>query len=138
MDELIRHTGVVLSVNGQTARVQIMQTSACSACKAQSMCMSSESKQKQLDAIIIDGPVKAGDQVEVEVRERMAWKAVVIAYLLPFFVMLGVMAALDYATDWGEALVGTLSLSGIVVYYLILSCFKHRLQKQFTFTARKI
>ena len=45
MDELIRHTGVVLSADGETARVQIVQTSACQACKARSMCVSSESRE---------------------------------------------------------------------------------------------
>ena len=137
MDEIIRHTGIVLSVSGETARVQIVQTSACAACKAQSMCMSSESQQKVMD-VTLSEPVQAGDQVEVEVRERMAWKAVLLAYILPFIVMMGVMATLDYATELSEALVGTISLGGIALYYIVLSGFRHRLQKQFIFTARKI
>ena len=137
MEELIRHTGVVLSVNGESALVEITQSSACSACKARSMCMSSESQQKQMNAIMLE-PLKPGDQVEVEVREKLAWKAVLLAYILPFIVMLGIIAILDFVTDWSEAVVGTLSLCGIALYYIGLSVFKHRLQKQFTFTARKI
>ncbi len=137
MDELIRHTGMVLSVSGQTAHVQIVQTSACSACKARSMCMSSESQAKEMDVIMLE-PLKVGDQVEVEVRERLAWKAVLLAYILPFMVMLCIIAVLDFTTDWSEAVVGTLSLCCIALYYIGLSVFKHRLQKQFTFTARKI
>ena len=137
MDELIRHTGVVLSVEGESALVEITQSSACSACKARSMCMSSESQQKQMVAVMLD-PMKPGDEVEVEVRERLAWRAVLLAYILPFIVMLAIIAVLDYATDWSEAVVGTLSLCGIAMYYIGLSVFKHRLQKQFTFTARKI
>ena len=137
MEELIRHTGVVLSVNGESALVEITQSSACSACKARSMCMSSESQQKQMNAIMLE-PLKPGDKVEVEVREKLAWKAVLLAYILPFIVMLGIIAILDFVTDWSEAVVGTLSLCGIALYYIGLSVFKHRLQKQFTFTARKI
>jgi len=137
MDELIRHTGIVLSTAGKTARVEIVQTSGCSACKAQSMCMSSESRQKEMDAIMLE-PMKAGDKVEVEVRERLAWKAVILAYILPFIVMIGVIAVLDFATDWSEAVVGTLSLCGIALYYIGLSMCKDRLQKQFTFTAKKL
>lgn len=136
MDELIRHTGVVLAVNGESARVEIVQTSACSACKARSMCMSSESQQKQMDVIPLER-LEAGDRVEVEVRERLAWRAVLLAYILPFIVMMAVIAILDFATEWSEAVVGTLSLCGIALYYLGLSFFKNRLQKQFTFTARK-
>ena len=137
MDELIRHTGVVLSVNGELAHVEIVQTSACSACKARSMCMSAESQQKEMDVVMLE-PMQVGDQVEVEVRERLAWKAVLLAYILPFIVMMGLIAVLDFVTDWSEAVVGTLSLCGIALYYIGLSVFKHRLQKQFVFTARKV
>ena len=134
---MIKHEGVVLSTNGNMAHVEIVQTSACSACKARSMCMSSESQQKQMDVVMLE-PMQAGDRVEVEVRERLAWRAVLLAYILPFVVMLAVIAVLDYTTDWSEAITGTLSLCAIALYYLILSAFKHKLQKQFSFTARKI
>ena len=137
MDEMIKHEGVVLSTNGNMAHVEIVQTSACSACKARSMCMSSESQQKQMDVVMLE-PLQVGDRVEVEVRERLAWRAVLLAYILPFVVMMAVIAVLDYATDWSEAITGTLSLCAIALYYLILSAFKHKLQKQFSFTARKI
>lgn len=90
-----------------------------------------------MDAVMLE-PMKAGDQVEVEVRERLAWKAVLLAYIMPFFVMLGIIVALDFLTPWPEAVVGTLSLCGIALYYIVLSFFKGRLQKQFTFTARKV
>ena len=101
------------------------------------MCMSAESQQKQMDVIMLE-PLKVGDQVEVEVRERLAWKAILLAYILPFLVMMAVIVALDFLTDWSEAVVGTLSLCAIALYYIGLSVFKHRLQTQFTFTARKI
>ncbi|MGN0227278.1 MAG: SoxR reducing system RseC family protein [Paludibacteraceae bacterium] len=137
MDELIRHTGVVMSVSGNVAHVAIVQSSACLACKAKSMCMSSESQQKEMDAQMLE-PMKPGDKVEVEVRERLAWKAVLLAYVLPFVVIMAVIAVLDFTTDWSEAVVGTLSLCAIALYYIGLSVFKHRLQKQFSFTARKL
>ena len=137
MDELIRHTGVVLSVNGSLAHVEIVQTSACSACKAKSMCMSSESRQKEMDAMMLE-PMEVGDKVEVEVREHLAWRAVFLAYILPFIVMMAVMIALTYLTGWSEAIVGTVSLSSIALYYMVLGLFNHRLQKQFSFTARKL
>lgn len=101
------------------------------------MCMSAENQQKQMDVVMLE-PLQVGDEVEVEVRERLAWKAVLLAYILPFFVMMAVMALLDCYTELSEAVVGTLSLCGIALYYIGLSVFKHRLQKQFVFTARKI
>ena len=137
MDEMIRHTGVVISTCEDMARVEIVQTSACAACKARSMCMSSESQQKIIDARMAE-PMQTGDRVEVLVRERLAWRAVLLAYILPFVVMIAAIAVLDLTTDWSEAVVGTLSLCSIALYYIGLGVFKHRLQKQFSFTAHKI
>ena len=137
MDEMIRHEGIVERIDGEMAHIRIVQTSACSACKARSMCMSAESQEKEMDAVMLE-PMQPGDQVEILVRERLAWKAVLLAYILPFVVMVALIAILDILTPWSEAIVGTISLCGIALYYIGLSVFKHRLQTQFSFTARKI
>jgi len=126
-----------MSTDGSLAHVAIVQTSACAACKAKSMCMSSESRQKEMDAVMLE-PMQVGDKVEIEVRERLAWKAILLAYILPFIVMIGIIGVLDMTTSWSEAVVGSLSLCGIALYYIVLGFFKHRLQTQFTFTARKL
>ena len=91
-----------------------------------------------------------GDTVEVIVQQKMGWKAVVLAYLLPFFVMLAVMfigngllAMGDGATGLlgdeakREAVLGTVALCAMAVYYLVLGMFKDKLQKEFSFTAKK-
>lgn len=137
MEELIRHEGVVLGINGKMAHIEIVQSSACSACKAKAMCSSAESQAKQMDALMLE-PMAPGDRVEVEVREHLAWKAVLLAYILPFIVMMTTIATLDLLTHWDEAIVGSIALGAIALYYLVLNQFKSRLQKQFSFTARKI
>jgi sigma-E factor negative regulatory protein RseC len=137
MEEIIRHTGIVLFTRADIAHVQITQTSACAACKAKTMCMTSESRQNEMDCVMVE-KLSAGDKVEVEVRERLAWKAILLAYIMPFIVMMAIIAILDFTTDWSEAIVGTLSLCGIALYYIGLSFFKNRLQKQFVFIARKL
>ena len=93
---------------------------------------------------------KLGDTVEVMVQQKMGWKAVVLAYLLPFFVMLAVMfigngllAMGDGATGLlgdeakREAVLGTAALCAMALYYLILGMFKDKLQKEFSFTAKR-
>ena len=101
------------------------------------MCSSSESQSKEMDALMLE-PMVPGDRVEVEVREHLAWRAVLLAYILPFLVMMTTIAALDLLTQWDEAIVGTIALASIALYYLVLNQFKSKLQKQFSFTARKI
>ena len=137
MEELIRHEGIVLSTEGKMAHVVILQTSACAACKAKSMCMSSESQQKEMDAFMLE-PMNVGDRVEVEVREQLAWKAVLLAYIVPFLVMIAVITILDIATALDEAVVGSISLASMALYFLVLRLFRSKLQKQFSFTARKL
>ena len=136
MEQEIRHIGIVLSVTGEQARVQIVQTSACAACKAKEMCTSAESQEKVLEVQMLE-PLQPGDRVEVMVRERLAWKAVLLGYILPFVVMMVVLFVLNLTTALDEAVVGTLALCSIAVYYLVLRLFRNKLQREFSFTARK-
>ena len=150
--KMIKHDGIIIALNENgTALVRIVQTSACAACKAKAMCASAESAEKEMMVMLLgDGQWAVGDTVEVMVQQKMGWKAVVLAYLLPFFVMLAVMfigngllAMGDGATGLlgdeakREAVLGTVALCAMALYYLVLGMFKGKLQKEFSFTARK-
>ena len=162
---MIKHDGVIIALNEDgTALVRIVQTSACAACKAKAMCASAESAEKEMTVVLLgeNGKVKTennstqsyttlhdatqsyhvGDTVEVMVQQRMGWKAVVLAYLLPFFVMLAVMFIGNGLLAMGdgakrEAVLGTVALCAMALYYLVLGMFKGKLQKEFSFTARR-
>ena len=137
--DMIKHDGIIIALNEDgTALVRIIQTSACAACKAKAMCASAESAEKEMTVVLLgDEQWALGNEVEVMVQQRMGWKAVVLAYLLPFFVMLAVM--LIGNTIWAvrEEILGTVALCAMAMYYLVLGLFKDKLQKEFSFTARK-
>lgn len=157
---MIKHDGVIITLNEDgTALVRIVQTSACAACKAKAMCASAESAEKEMTVVLLgeNGKVKTennstqsyttlhdstqsyhvGDTVEVIVQQKMGWKAVVLAYLLPFFVMLAVMLIGNAIWSVREEILGTVALCAMALYYLLLGMFKDKLQKEFSFTARK-
>ena len=158
---MIKHDGIIIALNEDgTALVRIVQTSACAACKAKSMCASAESAEKEMTVVLLGerapqnasvfgDPAKAmrregerrgfavGDTVEVMVQQKMGWKAVVLAYLLPFFVMLAVMFIGNAIWTVREEILGTVALCAMALYYLLLGMFKDKLQKEFSFTARK-
>lgn len=149
---MIKHDGIIIALNEDgTALVRIVQTSACAACKAKAMCASAESAEKEMTVVLLgDGQWAVGDSVEVMVQQKMGWKAVVLAYLLPFFVMLAVMFIGNGLLAMGdgaagllgdeakrEAVLGTVALCAMAVYYLVLGLFKDKLQKEFSFTAKK-
>ena len=157
---MIKHDGIIIALNEDgTALVRIVQTSACAACKAKAMCASAESAEKEMTVVLLgeNGKVKTennstqsyttlhdstqsyhvGDTVEVMVQQKMGWKAVVLAYLLPFFVMLAVMFIGNAIWAVREEILGTVALCAMALYYLVLGMFKDKLQKEFSFTAKK-
>jgi sigma-E factor negative regulatory protein RseC len=139
---MIKHDGIVIAVNGDgTVRVRIVQTSACASCKAKAMCASAESSQKELTAFTVQefsgSEVKVGDEVIVMVQQKMGWKAVLLAYILPFVVMMSVVAIGNGLLGIREEVIGTIALCAMGVYYIVLGFFKDKIQKDFSFTARK-
>ena len=149
---MIKHDGIVIAVNGDgTVRVRIVQTSACATCQAKSMCASAESKEKEILALFVGEEakrrdIKLGDKVVVMVQQKMGWKAVLLAYVLPFIVMMAVIMLGNEAMRLfgdetmgkkGEAIIGTVALCAMGTYYIILGFFKDKIQKEFSFTARK-
>ena len=136
---MIKHDGIIIALNGDgTALVRIVQTSACAACKAKAMCASAESAEKEMTVVLLgDEQWAVGNEVEVMVQQKMGWKAVVLAYLLPFFVMLAVMLIGNAIWAVREEILGTVALCAMALYYLVLGMFKDKLQKEFSFTARK-
>lgn len=132
---MIKHDGIVIAVNGDgTVRVRIVQTSACASCKAKAMCASAESVEKEIDAVS-DGLLAIGDEAEVLVAEKIGWKAIFLAYILPFVVLLGSVLVLNEFMK--EELAGTIALCAMGVYYIVLGFFKNKIQKGFSFIARK-
>jgi sigma-E factor negative regulatory protein RseC len=136
---MIKHDGIIIALNEDgTALVRIVQTSACAACKAKAMCASAESAEKEMTVVLLgDEQWAVGNEVEVMVQQKMGWKAVVLAYLLPFFVMLAVMLIGNAIWAVREEILGTVALCAMALYYLVLGMFKEKLQKEFSFTAKK-
>lgn len=145
---MIKHDGIVIAVNSDgTVLVRIVQTSACAACKAKAMCASAESKEKEIVALFVgeeakrrEGErqdIKLGDEVVVMVQQKMGWKAILLAYMLPFIVMMTVVAIGNGLLGIREEVIGTAALCAMGVYYIVLGFFKDKIQKDFSFTARK-
>ena len=139
MAELISHEGVVVradsSVRPMRVVVQITQKAACSACKAKSMCTASETMVKEVEAEAME-PMQVGDAVEVMVRKQLGWKAVALAFVLPFLLLLLLVWLLPRWIQ-SEALVGTLALLALAPYYLLLHLFDHHFKQEYRFFAQK-
>lgn len=136
MAQYIQHEGVVTAVNQDSVQVHIEQTSACSGCHAKSMCMASEKQDKYIDCTSTE-QLKVGDRVCVYVARKMGFKAVLLAFILPFCLLLGLIALLDiWIPD--ERISGTIALSSLIPYYGILALCKKKMKQYFVFYAHKI
>lgn len=134
--EEITHEAIVRQIEGNLVRCEIVQQAACSACKAKVMCTASESKVKEIDALMLE-PMEVGDRVEVAVSKRLGWKAVLLAFVLPFCLLLGLVALLPRWIE-SEALVGTIAIASLAPYYVVLWLFRGKLEREYQFVVRRI
>ena len=133
----IKHLGIVENIQGSHLSVRIVQTSACAACSAKGHCTSADSKDKIIDIIDTAASWQVGDKVMVVGEMSMGMMAVVLAFVLPF-VLLIFSLFLFMALMGNELSAALLSLAVLVPYYFILWLNKTRLKQKFSFTIKPI
>jgi sigma-E factor negative regulatory protein RseC len=137
MSQKIEHTGIVTHIDGTKIQVQIVQLSACSSCHAKGACSASDMDEKLIDAETTDTTLKIGDQVQLTGESSMGLFAVLIAFIIPFLLILFSLFILRSYTS-NEALSGTIALGVLVPYFIILSLFNKKLKNKLKFTVERI
>lgn len=130
--DVIQHTGEIIAIENGMAKVLIMQTSACSSCHAKSVCGASDKKEKIIEAEINSGNFNVGDNVLVVGQKSLGIKAVLLAYVLPFVLMLATMLITSTITE-KEWIIGTSTLGVLVPYFILLRLMKDAIQAKFKF-----
>lgn len=134
----IKHLGIVENIQGSHLSVRIVQTSACAACSVKGHCSSADSKDKIID--IVDtaaASYKVGEQVMVIGEMSMGMMAVVLAFIIPFVLLIFSLFLLMALLE-NELYAALLSLAVLVPYYFILWLNKTRLKQHFSFTIKPI
>ncbi len=137
MSNKITHSGTVKSIADGCIKVQIVQTSACAACKVASHCNASESKVKIVDVFTRDTNIyQIGQEVTVWASKDVANRALLLGFGAPFLLLICVlMIALKVFGD--EGLAALAALASLVPYYLALWVMKDRIQQQISFNIEK-
>ncbi len=131
--ESISHRGRIVKVTPEFTTVEIISTSACSACHASGICGMSEYTKKAIEV-----PTRAwdsyepGQEVNVVLKASMGHKAVWLAYVAPLCVLLAVLLG-SLSLGAGELAAGLGAIGGVAVYYLFLWLFKDRLRNEYVF-----
>ena len=139
MADVIKHDGIVDSIEGDCIHVRIVQASACAACGAKSLCSAAESKEKIVDVYGAD--IKAyqvGQRVMVEGAATMGMKAVRLAFLFPLLLLVVAVAITMWLTEGNEVAGAVAALLALAAYFGVLFACKKRLMNEFTFTIRGI
>ena len=137
MAEVIKHDGVIDSIEGDCIHVRIVQASACAACGAKSLCSAAESKEKIVDVYGTDAKdYQVGQKVMVEGAATMGMKAVRLAFLFPLLLLVAAVAVAMWFTDGNEAVAALSALLALTAYFLVLFACKKRLMNEFSFKIR--
>ena len=130
----ISHKGTVEKIEGDCVMVRIVQTSACAACKAARHCSAAESKEKLVTVCNKKEAAqrKVGEEVTVAMSAENGRTAVVIAFIIPFVIMVAVLAACLWMTK-NEPLAALAAVASLVVYYLAVFLMNKKLERKFAF-----
>lgn len=136
--EKVCKEGVVRKVQDDRLWVEVVVSSACGGCAAKSLCNISEKKNELVEAVNMTGEeFSIGETVQIQMMQKLANKAVVLGYLLPFVILVAglfVCYALTHI-EWLSVLVG---IGLTALYYMILKLMDKRLAKEFVlYVSRK-
>lgn len=132
----IEHWGVIKEVTQKTIKVSLLNVSGCASCHTKSTCSVSDIDNKVIDVINSGEKFNKGEKVKVAFEKSLAPLALIIGYLAPFILLMGVLlVSLSITSD--EVFSGLASLFSVGVYYLFLTLFRNKLKSTFTFRILK-
>ena len=137
-ETVISPAGKVVSVSGSQLKVEILAQTACAGCHAKAVCGASDGRTRIIPVRRSDdGSIAVGDEVDVIIRQGQGFKAVLIAYLIPLFILLVLLLTLPMFFE-NELVTGLGALGFVALYYLVLAQFRDKLNSGFIFTVEKI
>ena len=137
MEKHLEHEGTVASICGNTMIVRIVSSSACGSCAAKSYCIPSGNNDKDILVENFSGNFVSGERVKVVMRESLGFMALLIGYIIPFFVVMITLLTV-YFISGNELVSGLLSLLVLIPYFLTIKMLNPRITKTFGFTVQKI
>ncbi len=123
-----------MRLGANTVYVKMTVNSACSGCHAKAVCGVDESEEKIVEVENVNvGDYNIGDKVEVALQSgSMGTKAVVLTYVVPFFV-LTIMLIAALALGLSEGVAVLIALSGIATYYMLLYAMRGKIKNTIKF-----
>ncbi len=128
----IEQEGKVIEITPTSYKIYIYN-SACSTCKLKSMCPSSKVKLVEVDKEGLH--LQKGDKVKVSLEEKQGLNALLLSYIIPFFILLFVLIFVKAITH-NDGIAGLASIGSLVPYYFLLHLFRKKIDSKFKLTIK--
>lgn len=133
----IEHKGRVVAIEGCRVDVAIRAEGACASCKVKGVCGMGESEEKVIGVDTPEaGAYRIGEEVIVAAETAVGFKALIVAYIVPFLLMLGTLLTMILC-GVSELTSGLTALIVIAVYYFVMYLFREKIEKEIIFKLRK-
>ena len=134
MNHIIRHSGVVESIEDGCVHIRITQTSACAACKVAGYCNAAESKEKIIDVYCDDvAAYSIGQAVVVTTTGQVAARALLWGFGFPFLLLV-VVLFLTWLLTAHESWAALCALASLIPYYMVLWLMRDKMSQQLAFS----
>ena len=134
MKHIIRHSGVVESIEDGCIHIRITQTSACAACKVAGYCNAAESKEKIIDVYCDDfAAYSIGQAVVVTTTGQVAARALLWGFGFPFLLLV-VVLFLTWLLTTHEGWAALCALASLIPYYMVLWLMRDKMSQQLAFS----
>ena len=122
MQAKISHSGIVETVS-----------EGCVACKVSGYCHAAEAKEKIVDVFGCDtAKYSTGQKVIVTASTTVARKALVLGFVMPFLLVIGVLVVVLFLTD-NEGVAALAALGSLLPYYFLIWLRRDSIQRDISF-----
>lgn len=132
----IAQKGTVEKVADTLIKVRIHRDTACGHCHARGFCEMGSQNETIIESSDFTNGLKTGDNVEVTIAQQQGNKAVLLAYLIPFMLLMTILLIME-SSGVREWITGLVAITALIPYFLLLYIFRKRIKRTFSFTVRK-
>ncbi len=128
------HSGSVIEIGDGYVKVSVESQGACGGCAARAKCGMVDNSTR---IIIVENrenkEYRIGQSVNVAITQQMGVRSVVIAYIIPLIILVGVLVVASSLLA-SEGLAALAALAFVALYYVGVYIFRSKLEKQIKFT----
>jgi positive regulator of sigma E activity len=134
----IEHEGIIKEISQNKITVGFVSQPSCIGCHAKGVCNMDQQDGKHLNVFDTSpDQYSIGEKVKIVIKETLGLKAVFIAYIIPFILLMVTLFVMEPVLK-SEIRAGLMALAMLVPYYLLVFLYKDRIQKEINFNLEKL